>query len=388
MTTEGERILDWWRKRVMNDDGQFHGVVENDGTPHPAADRGVILATRILWTFSRAITTGFQPIDANRVVADLAYSFLREYFWDEENLGFYWLLDGDNHPINPRKHIYGQSFAIYALSEYYVASGNVEALTTAQLTYHLVEQYAADPLHGGYYESFTQSWEPDTDLRLGSEDLNEAKSMNTHLHLLEAYTRLYQVWPNHRLRTRFHHLLNVVLDRIVDPESGHFILFFDADWTPKSDIVSYGHDIEGSWLLYEAAEALDDKAVIERVRQLAMKMVDATLADGIDTDSGVFNEGRGTQIIDSDKHWWPQAEAVVGLVNAYQLSRNEAYLQRAAEVWNFIDAKILDKAHGEWFWKVDRDGNPDLTKYKVEPWKGPYHNTRACMEVWKRLEHV
>lgn len=385
MTTEGERILNWWRTNAFDDDGQFHGAIENDGTPVPGADRGIILATRILWTFSRAITSGFEPIETNAIVADRTYHFLREHFWDEEHLGFYWMLDGDNHPTNPRKHIYAQSFAIYALAEYYAATGEVDALKTAQLTYHMIERHAADGANGGYYESFTGSWEPDLDLLLGSGDLDAAKSMNTHLHLLEAYTRLYQVWPNSELQSRLRSLIQVVTERVLNPSTAHFVLFFTPDWMPKSDLVSYGHDIEGSWLLYEAAEALGDEQIVERVRSLALRMVRATLNEGIDADHGVLNEGRGAQIIDSDKHWWPQAEAVVGLVNAYQLSRDTQYLNHALQVWRFIEARMIDNKYGEWIWKVNRSGSPDLSKYKVEPWKGPYHNTRACMEVWKRL---
>lgn len=171
----------------------------------------------------------------------------------------------------------------------------------------------------------------------------------------------------------------------MDSETAHYLLFFDADWTAKSDIISYGHDIEGSWLMLEAAEAIADPAYVEEFKTLAIRMVDAVLAQGLDRDYGVMNEGRGPDIIDGEKHWWPQAEAVVGCVNAYQITGESRYLETAMAIWRFIENYIRDEEHGEWFWKVSREGRPDATKPIVEPWKCPYHNTRACIEVWTRL---
>lgn len=385
MTYEGAQILAFWRKHVLRPDGAFHGEVENDGTVHEQADRGLILAARILWTYSRAVTSDFESSDMNRVAADLAYSFLREHFWDPVNLGFYWMLDATHQPLNTRKHIYAQAFAIYAMSEYYAATESIEALATAQLTYQLIETYAKDVKYNGYFESFTASWSPDDDLRLSAEDMNEAKSMNTHLHILEAYTRLYHVWPSPTMRASLENLLDVVETYIVDASTGHYLLFFDEDWSAKSDVISYGHDIEGSWLMLEAAEALGDEVRIERLKALAVRIVDVTLAEGLDADGGVMNEGRGHTVIDTDKHWWPQAEAVVGCVNAYQITGNTHYLEVANHIWGFIETNIRDDVNGEWFWKVDRSGTPDSSKLKVEPWKCPYHNARACMEVWQRL---
>lgn len=211
---EGLRILDYWRSHVVLSDGSFHGEITHEGVAKSDSDsdsdRGLILAARILWTYSRAVTSGFAPTDEHRQLADRSYAFLRKNFWDPANLGFYWLLNSRQQPVNARKHIYGQAFAIYALAEYYAASGNEEALTMAQFTYTLIERNAVDMAYNGYFESFSRSWGPDDDLRLSSEDMNEAKSMNTHLHLLEAYTRLYQVWPQAQLRDRIENLLKVI----------------------------------------------------------------------------------------------------------------------------------------------------------------------------------
>ncbi|GLV13415.1 cellobiose 2-epimerase [Alicyclobacillus hesperidum] len=381
---EGRRILAWWRENALRTDGSFYGKVTNDCIPDPNADLGVILATRILWTFSRAIHSGFETSMENRQVADHLWTLFKSAFWDTSHLGVFWMVNGNQQPVQRRKHIYAQSFAMYACAEYYAASGNPEALLYAQLIYECVERFARDSVHGGYFESFSEDWNPIQD-QLGISDLAAPKSMNTHLHLLEAYTRLYQVWPNPELRYRLRELLQVVITRIVHPQTFHFQLFFDADWRPLSDVISYGHDIEGSWLLCEAAEALGDRDCIESTRDLAVQMVKATIAEGIDMDGGLFNEGRAGRVIDDDKHWWPQAEAAVGLVNAYQITDDPQYLDKSQLVWDFIEQYIADKQYGEWFWLVDRDGNPDMTKWKVEPWKCPYHNTRACMELWQRL---
>lgn len=383
---EGRRILHFWRDRVLLQDGGFHGEIDHTGRVKPDADRGLILAARILWTFSRAVASGFEATAENRAQADKSYAFLVEHFWDEEYLGFYWMLNAKHEPVNDRKHIYAQSFAIYALSEYYAATGKLDALVRAQLTHQLIERYARDIVSGGYLESFTRAWTSDDDLRLSEVDLAEAKSMNTHLHILEAYTRLYQVWPNEELSGRLIHLLDVCKNHILDQETYHYHLFFDQSWTVKSDLISYGHDIEGSWLMLEAAEALGHPDLIDTFAEIAVNMVDVTLAQGLDADGGLMNEGHGTQVVDSDKHWWPQAEALVGCINAYQITGAKRYLSAAQSIWSFIVEKMIDRTLGEWFWKVNRAGVPDAEKPIVEPWKCPYHNTRAMIEGWQRLD--
>ncbi|KRW90937.1 hypothetical protein SD51_11740 [Alicyclobacillus tengchongensis] len=381
---QGKSILAWWRANAIREDGTFYGCVSNDCTPEPEANLGVILASRILWTFAHSINTRFDMNTENRRIADATWNLLKTAFWDEIHLGVFWMVDVTHRPIQLRKHVYAQSFAIYACAEYFAATGNTEALRLAQLTYQCIERYARDPEFGGYYESFSDDWVPMSD-QLGLSDLAAPKSMNTHLHLLEAYTRLYQVWPNPELRGRLHDLLQIVAERIVDRESGHFQLFFDAKWTPLDNVISYGHDIEGSWLLCEAADALGDPVLQEAIHNIALRMVEATLAEGIDQDGGVCNEGRAGSVIDDDRHWWPQAEAAVGLVNAYRITGDIHYLHHAWRVWDFIENKMVDRQYGEWFWLVHRDGQPDLSKWKVEPWKCPYHNTRACIELWQRL---
>jgi len=212
--------------------------------------------------------------------------------------------------------------------------------------------------------------------------------MNTHLHMLEAYANLLRRWDNPRLRDRLHELLRLFLDRIIDPTTRHFRMFFDEKWHDRSKWLSFGHDVEGSWLICEAAEVLGESDVLREARHQAVIMAQAVYEQALDADGGLFYEGKDSEIIDSDKHWWPQAEAVVGFLNAYELSGKEQFLTAAERSWQFIEDCIVDREYGEWFWKVSRDGRPASDKYKVDPWKCPYHNSRACFEVMERTDRL
>jgi len=219
-------------------------------------------------------------------------------------------------------------------------------------------------------------------------DMDEKKSMNTHLHLLEAYANLLRLWNEDELRKRLRELLRIFLDHIIDPETHHFRMFFDEVWRDRSDRFSFGHDIEGSWLICEAAEVLGDTAILEEARKAAVRMAQVLYEQAVDSDGGLFYEGSGKELIDTDKHWWPQAEAVVGFLNAYELSGRDYFLKASQNSWQFIEKFIVDHQHGEWYWKVSRDGTPSDDKYKVDPWKCPYHNSRTCFEVMERLDKL
>jgi mannobiose 2-epimerase len=216
--------------------------------------------------------------------------------------------------------------------------------------------------------------------------MDEKKSMNTHLHLLEAYATLLRYHEDTTVRLRLRELIEICLKYIVHPATHHFILFFDEQWHPRSDVISFGHDIEGSWLLCEAAQILGDPGVLRRVREAAVKMAQAVYDQGLDTDGGLLYEADTTGIIDDDKHWWPQAEAVVGFLNAYELTGRQHFMDAAERSWAFIEHHIVDHEFGEWFWLVSRAGVPDASKDKVGPWKCPYHNSRTCFEVMERLD--
>jgi mannobiose 2-epimerase len=218
--------------------------------------------------------------------------------------------------------------------------------------------------------------------------MDEKKSLNAHLHLLEAYAALLHSWEDAALRGRLGEIIRAFLDHIIDPETHHCRMFFDEEWRPKSDHVSFGHDIEGSWLLCEAAEILGDPRLLAKVRQEAVAIAQAVLDEAVDPDGGVLYEADSSGIVNTDKEWWPQAEAVVGFLNAYQLSGWDHFRVAACKSWNFIEEYLVDRRHGEWFRKVSREGVPGRDKFKVDQWKCPYHNSRACFEVMERLDSL
>jgi len=286
------------------------------------------------------------------------------------------------------KKIYGQAFYLYALAEYYRATRFEPALRQAIELFHLIEEHSHDDEDLGYFETFNRGWTPAEDSRLSEKDMNEKKSMNNHLHILEAYTNLYQVWNGDLTRERLLELIGIFQQKILDATGSHFQHFFDEHWVPKSSTHTFGHDIEGSWLLWEASEALTQDEVKTQVKNTVLSLAEAVLEEGFDSDGGLFYEGKQGTITDTNKEWWPQAEAVVGLINAYQLSGEEKYWLAARKCWNFIETRIVDRKHGEWFWRVSREGVVDDAEPKISEWKGPYHNTRACLEILRRLRSL
>ncbi|MFA9388444.1 MAG: AGE family epimerase/isomerase [Prolixibacteraceae bacterium] len=372
----------WITHAVDKKNGGFIGSILGDGTLIKNASKGAILNGRILWSFSAAYIYTKKP--AYLEMADRAFKYFSEHFIDKKNGGVFWEVDVAGNPINTRKQAYAQGFAIYGLSEYYRASGNENSLFLAQEIFWTIEKHFVDKKFDGYLEALSEDWKPLDDMRLSAKEANWPKSMNTHLHILEPYTNLYRCWKNPILAERIHSIIRIFLDKIIDTETAHFNLLFDYDWSVKTDIVSFGHDIEGSWLMAEAAEVLGDPALIEEVNRMAIRMVDATFEQGSDVDGSIFNEREGKHL-DADKHWWPQAEAMVGYVNAWQITGDQTYLDKAEKVWNFIDLHLVDHVNGEWFWRVDTDGLPYPEEEKVGFWKCPYHNSRALIEVCSRL---
>jgi mannobiose 2-epimerase len=378
-------ILPFWLKYAIDDVcGGFRGQISNDLTVDPRAAKGLILNARILWTFSKAFNVYGNPVYLD--AARRAYEYLVRFFRDSEFGGYYWMVDFEGRPIDTKKRIYGQAFVVYALAEYYQATDDAEILARALRLVEKIEAAGHDGEHGGYFETYERDWTLAQDQRLSDVDMDEKKSMNTHLHLMEAYATLLRVREDSTVRLRLRELVEIFLARILHPLTHHFILFFDEEWRPRSEKVSFGHDIEGSWLLCEAAEVLGDKAVLKRVREAAVKMAQAVFEQGLDTDGGLLYEADPTGIVDTDKHWWPQAEAVVGFFNTYQLSGRQHFFDAAERSWAFIDKYIVDHEHGEWFWLVSGLGVPSAKQFKVDPWKCPYHNSRACFEVMERVD--
>jgi mannobiose 2-epimerase len=385
---ELDNILQFWIDHAIDlENGGFYAEISNDLIINRSAPKGLVLNARILWTYSKAYLALRE--EKYLIMARRAYAYLVDAFWDREFEGYYWHVDEHGKPFNTRKQIYGQAFVVYGLTEYYKASGDRESLQKAITLYQKMEKVSFDEIHLGYYEAYNREWELEDDLRLSGSDLNEKKSMNTHLHILEAYSNLITVWDNAELKRRQKTLIEVMLNYIVDEKQQHFKLFFDEAWTSKSEHISFGHDIEGSWLLVEAAHIINDAALIKRVTATALTMADAVLQHGVDIDGALWNEATlGYKIIDDSKDWWPQAEAAVGFLNAYELSGRQEFLKAAMNSWEFIMKYMVDKEHGEWFWQVSVDRNPAYGIAKVSPWKCPYHNSRACFELLERLENI
>lgn len=386
LTEELDNILNWWLQYMVDShNGGFYGRIDGRGKLHPLADKSVILNTRILWTFSMAAQFDAARTDW-RMLADRAFEYLLHYFWDRKEGGVFWMLDCYGVPSQDKKQIYAQAFTIYALATYYELTQNREALEKAKETFWLIEQYSHDELHGGYFEAFARNWNVINDLRLSEKDANEAKTMNTQLHILEAYTALYRIMPTAEVRLALRSLAQLFIEKFIDPDTHHLQLFFDENWQLKSDEISFGHDIECSWLLCEAAAVLNDEIFQAEIQKKAVAIAGRTLAEGIDRDGGIFNTADSKGLTNRDKDWWPQAEAVVGFFNAWQITGKECFLKTAINSWHFIQSYLLDDVNGEWFWAIYADGTPDVINDKAGPWKCPYHNSRMIYEIIKRLE--
>ncbi len=379
-----ENILPFWMTKVIDrENGGFYGAVMNDLTVHNEVPRSAILCARILWTYSTAYRT--LKKDEYLTTAKWAYEYLTQVFWDKAYGGLYWEVDAKGKPVVDRKHHYAQAFGIYGLSEYYRATREPESLELAQTLFEFLEKHAYDPVHGGYIEGSSRKWETLTDMRLSERDLNCRKSMNTSLHALEAYTNLLRVWNGPRLKTQHRALLQTFQQNIIDPSTHHFKLFFDDAWNSLSEVVSYGHDIEGSWLLVEAAEVQGDAGLLAQMKANAVQMAMAVYDEGRDKDGSLFYEGGPHGLVDDSKSWWPQAEAVIGFYNAYQISGEARLAEAAHQVWGYIQDKLVDKEHGDWFKQLARDGTPDHSRAKAGPWDCPYHHSRMCFEMMERL---
>lgn len=375
-----EDILPYWMDRMCAPSEGFHGRISGQDALDHDAPVGGIMTARILWTFASAyrVLREEKYLD----VALRAKRLLLDRFHDAEFGGTYWSVTSDFAPLDTKKQIYAIAFAIYGLAELYRAIGDTEALDHAVQLFHSIEEHSYDPDEGGYFEAFTRSWEPIEDMRLSDKDANERKTMNTHLHVLEAYTCLYRVWKDPLLTERLRSLIGVFEQHILGPD-GHLRLFFDDSWNCRYDIVSYGHDIEASWLLHEAALVLGDAAVLERIETLVPRIVLAA-SEGFSPEGGMKYEKNGTEV-DGDRHWWVQAETVVGFFNLWQHFGKQEGLENALMCWEFIKSSLIDDHNGEWFWSVRSDGSVNRDDDKAGFWKCPYHNGRMCLEIIERV---
>ncbi len=382
---ELESIFDFWITFTSDEkNGGFYGKIDHDNKVYPEAPKGSVLNARILWSFSAAYNLTQNPTYLK--LAKQSFAYIDAFFIDKIYSGVYWTVDFQGKPLDTKKQIYALSFTIYGLAEYYKACQDGRALELAKQLFIAIEKYSFDPERGGYLEAFAQNWDELPDLRLSAKDANEKKTMNTHLHILEAYTNLYRIWPDELLEKQIRRLIHNFLEYMIDPKTHRLILFLDENWQPKSDTVSYGHDIEASWLLLEAAEVLNDEMLLLQVKKECVAMARAA-ASGLDADGSMYYEYEPQhQHLSKDRHWWVQAEAMVGFLNAWQLTGEQHFFDQFESVWKYIQKHIIDTENGEWVWGIRDDQTLMPGEDKAGLWKCPYHNSRALIEVIHRLK--
>ena len=397
-----DNILSFWLNNMIDrENGGFYGRIDGCGHLHAHADKGAILNARILWAFSAAYRVLRKPEYLE--VARRAKDYIMEHFVDHEYGGVYWSLDYEGRAKDTKKQFYAIGFAIYGLSEYARATGDEESLRMAYNLYECIEQHAFDKLNNGYIEATTRDWQPIADMRLSDLDANYPKSQNTHLHIIEPYTNLLRALRAQscpapsaqsrpvpcdivaRLESALRNLIAIFTDHILNPATHHLDLFFENDWTRGAGrLESYGHDIECSWLLHEAALVLGDKEILDKVKPI-VQMVARASEKGLNADGSMNHEANlDSGYVDADRHWWVQAEAVVGFLNIWQYFGDEHALQKALSCWQYIKDYLIDHEHGEWYWSRRPDGTINRDDDKAGFWKCPYHNSRMCLEIIER----
>ncbi len=378
-----DNILRYWIDKVTdNEHGGYYGRVDGHDQVHPEAEKGAILNGRILWAFSAAyrVLKKQEYLDA----ATRAKDYILDHFIDKEYGGVYWSLDCEGKPLDTKKQTYAIGFVIYGLSEYARATGDKQALDAAIKLYHDIEAHAYDAINGGYVEALTREWNPIADMRLSDKDENGAKTMNTHLHVIEPYTNLYRVWPSKELRESIHRLLDVFTDKLYNKETHHLDLFFDNEWHGRRNIESYGHDIEATWLLWETALVLGEDDVKTKLKPIVVDLAKAA-DEGLQPDgSMIYEHWKDTGKTDRQRQWWVLCENIIGHANLYQYFHDTSALKVAKDCWTFIDKHLVDHVNGEWHWAVDDNGKINLEDDKAGFWKCPYHNSRMCLEIIER----
>ncbi|WP_124100185.1 AGE family epimerase/isomerase [Ruminococcus sp. Marseille-P6503] len=374
-----EHIIPFWANLKDEENGGFYGYMGYDLSLDKKADKGVILHSRILWFFSSCYIV--LKDEKCRELADHAFEYIKDHCIDYDNGGVYWMTGCKGEPSDTMKHTYNIAFAVYALSAYYNAVGDRFALCLAYKLFDDIETNTLDDY--GYREAFTTGWKLIPNDALSENGLMADKTMNTVLHLIEAYTELYKADGNEKVGERLRFLLSQVSEKIFDPDTGALKVFFNEKLEVIGDIHSYGHDIEASWLIDLACDTLGDGELKVQFAEMDLKISNNIL--NIAMEGGALNNERENDKIDRKRVWWVQAESVVGFINAYQHSGNEAFLEAAKSVWEYIKSDIIDKREGgEWYSEVSFDHKPHDFKEIVGPWKCPYHNGRMCLEVIKR----
>jgi len=369
-----ENILPFWANHSPDPSGGFYGSLNFDGTPKIGAMKGGILNARLVWTFS----TAYRMLKDEQylTLANRAQQYFLDHFIDKEYGGSFYTLNADGSPLDSHKDTYQNAFAIYGLSEHYRATGNKESLDAAIAIYNKLIEHAYDPVNGGFIESFSRDWQMNT--------VESPKTMNTNLHVLEALTNLYRVWKDDGLKKQLREEIDVMSHKVLNRQTWHEQLFFTMDWQNQKEIDSYGHDIEFSWLLTEAAEVLGDEAIVKDAQRIAINLVNTQLEQGLAEDGGMRYEKDG-DTLNANREWWPQAETVLGCLNARQISGDRKYLDAAVREWEWIKTNMIDREYGEWYSNVKPDGTPQKDRVKADQWRCPYHNSRMGFEIMARF---
>ncbi len=376
---EFHTIIHYWKTYSIDTvNGGFLGERDHYNTIIPEANKGIILNSRLLWSFSAiAQYTGNSDLTHH---INSAYTYLRDHFKDEDHGGVWWEVSASGKPVNKKKQTYAQAFTIYGLAQYYLHTKNEDAKNWALSLFHLLETHALDKEKNGYIESFSENWIPAKDMRLSEKDQNGAKTMNTHLHLLEAYTLLYKIHPEKTIENALQNLINLFLDQFLN-NNYNFESFLDMNWQILGNpVISFGHDIEAVWLLIEAATSVKNDHLLKKVNTLAIPITERFLEKGYRKRAGIINEEDCiTGVLNLDRYWWAHAEALVGLRYAYAISPKEKYLDALLDIWEFTRKHLIDRQNGGWFFRINENYQPYKNEYKLGMWKSPYHNARTCI---------
>lgn len=375
-----KKILPFWMNLKDDINGGFYGYMDFDLKVDKRAVKGCILNSRILWFFSNAAMT--LQDDSLLAYAEHAYAFMTEHCFDKENGGIYWSLNYDGTPFDTTKHTYNQAFAVYALASYYDAAGKKEALEQAYRLVDIIEERCTDEI--GYLEAFDRCFQPVSNDKLSENGVIAEKTMNTLLHVFEAYTELYRVSKYEPAGERLRFMMHTIAEKIYNPKLHRQEVFFDKNMNSIIDLHSYGHDIETAWLVDRGLEVLGDEEMTRLLTPVTRDLTDCIYHRAY-TEHSLLNECVNG-VDNTSRIWWVQAEAVLGFYNGYQKQPEKLYYKEASEdIFQYILEKLTDHREGsEWFWELDRDGKPTSRKPIVEPWKCPYHNGRMCMELMKR----
>lgn len=373
-------ILPFWINKMTDyERGGYYGRMSGYDELVPDADKGAVLNARILWAMSAAYRVLREK--EYLIAAERAKRYLIDQFVDHEFGGVYWCLDCEGNPKDDKKQTYATGFAIYGLSEFARATGDKEALEMAIRLFHDIEEHAFDTVNDGYVEALTRDWKPIGDMRLSDKDENGSKTMNTHLHIIEPYTNLFRVWKDPLLERQMCNLLDIFTDKLLNKDTHHLDLFFDDEWHGKHNIESFGHDIEASWLLHEAALVLGDKVVLGKIEPIIRQIAEAA-DEGLSPDGAmIYERWADTGITDTHREWWVQCENALGHLNLYRHFGDKQALNTALLCLDFITNNLIDYENGEWHWGVNADGTVDLSDDKAGMWKCPYHNSRMCLEI-------